>query len=95
MAGPDYDPVARESEIARRRIVVMRFQTKYPNVVTWGGLELEPAAFRTFRVGNVINLNGELVRITKKTNFAVAVEPFTLWDRLEGWVIEKLGGLLP
>jgi hypothetical protein len=46
-------------------------------------------------VGDVVWLDGEYVKITKKTNFACAVEPYRWYNRVEDWLLEKLGRFLP
>lgn len=47
------------------------------------------------KAGDVIRLNGERVRVLKKTNFNMSVEPYTWFDAIEDWILEKLGKLLP
>lgn len=75
----------------------MRWQTKYPNVVCpSNGLTAQLGALlKTFNAGDIINLNGELVRITKRTNYAIAYEPYTLWSRIEEAILQFLGAILP
>lgn len=43
-----------------------------------------------YRPGDIVRLNGTLVKITKRTNYAVAYEPYTLFDRAEAWLLQKL-----
>lgn len=47
------------------------------------------------RLGDVIYLHGQRVRITKKTNYALAVEPYHWYDTLGEWLLEKLNTFLP
>lgn len=46
-------------------------------------------------VGDIFVLQGKRVRLTKKTNHAIAVEPYTLLNIIEDWFLEKMGRLLP
>lgn len=42
-------------------------------------------------VGDIFTLHGERVRLVKKTNYVIAVEPYTWLRRAEDWVNQKLG----
>lgn len=57
--------------------------------------ESEAAELRRASVGDVVVFRGERVRITKKTNKCVAVEPYGIFDIIEDWVLAKLGRWLP
>lgn len=72
---------------------------KYPEVnFETDGLTVAKANWELMthhRVGDIIRLNGSLVRITKKSNFAFAFEPYTLGERVENAILGFLGFLRP
>jgi hypothetical protein len=68
----------------------------YPQIVTSGdGMSSDWTVLRAYSVGEIVNLNGKCVRITKKTSSALALEPYTWRERAEDWLLEKLGRFLP
>lgn len=62
---------------------------------------MEDFIYNTARVvrdaqpGDVLTIAGKRVRLVKKTNYAIMVEPYTWLDAVEDWVLEKLGKRLP
>lgn len=50
--------------------------------------------FRGYRVGDVFKYHGRYVRMTKKTSTAVAVENYTIADRLFDWLVALLDRVL-
>lgn len=46
-------------------------------------------------VGDIVTVNGERVRIVKRTNYAVAVEPYRWYHQVEDFLLEKFGKYLP
>lgn len=57
--------------------------------------EDEARIIRNASIGDIIVLGGQRVRLRKKTNQAVAVEPYTWLNVAEDWFLEKMHKLLP
>ena len=49
----------------------------------------DEALLSAAKVGDIVRLDGKRYRVTKKTNYNAAVEPYTFVDAIEDWFLEK------
>lgn len=61
----------------------------------WGFTTGDTDTLAAAKVGDVIRLDGKRVRVTKKTNYNAAVEPYTWLNATEDWILEKMNRFLP
>jgi hypothetical protein len=55
----------------------------------------DAARLQAAHVGELVQLDGRMWRVTKKTNFNAAVERYYWYNAAEDWILEKLGRFLP
>ena len=57
--------------------------------------EIPPSLLRSLHVGDITTIGNQRVKVMKKTNYAVAVEPYRWYHVVEDWLLELAGKLLP